>query len=516
MRSVNTDILVIGTGIAGLSYAYKSASHFPGKNILVVTKGEPEESNTRHAQGGVAAVLDRIEDSFEQHIADTLTAGDGLCDREVVEFVVREGPDRIRELFELGAAFDRMESGEPALGREGGHSTRRIVHAGDQTGFEIQRVLMQAVDHCSNIRVLRNHFATDLICDKQGMCTGALLLDPVNEPLAVHATLTVIATGGIGQVYEVTTNPTIATGDGIAMAARAGAQLQDMAFVQFHPTALYEPTQNPPFLISEAVRGFGAELRNEGGEAFMQRYDPRGSLATRDIVARAIFFEMQRSGNKSVYLDARHLDIGDFAKQFPVIYQKCRSTGLDLQKDMIPVVPAAHYLCGGVKTDHYGCTGIPNLLCIGESACTGLHGANRLASNSLLEALVFAHRAFEYTRGHEFSAAKRHRPASLPAGEPLPADELHRLRHQLRVLMTQSAGIVRSHTRLQTALLRIGHIESRLGNTRHRSQLELRNMCAVARAIVEDSLARTENRGGFWLGAGDGAPVSAPVELPGP
>lgn len=511
MRTKSVDILVIGSGIAGLSYAYKSAVRFPEKNILVITKGGLEESNTRHAQGGVAAVLDRIEDSFEQHISDTLTAGDGLCDREVVEFVVREGPDRIRELFELGAAFDLNEGGEPALGREGGHSTRRIVHAKDQTGFEIQRVLLQAVGRCNNIGLLCNHLATDLFCDAQGRCAGALMLDAGEEMLMVNAALTVLASGGIGQVYEVTTNPTVATGDGIAMAFRAGAVLQDMAFVQFHPTALYEPGQNPSFLISEAVRGFGAELRNAGGEAFMQRYDPRGSLATRDIVARAIFSEMQRPATRCVYLDARHLNISDFARQFPVIYQKCRSLGLDLQTDMIPVVPAAHYLCGGVKTDHYGCTNIPGLLCIGESARTGLHGANRLASNSLLEALVFAHRAFEYSSRHETSGKKSHPPVPVPAGPSLLPEELHRLRQKLRALMTQNTGIVRSHTQLMAALQQVNEMQMLLGFTPHRAQLELRNMCEVARAIIEDSLTRTENRGGFWLEAGDEAPVSAQV-----
>src|SRR5690606_25654998 len=401
------DFLVIGTGIAGLTYAYKMASRYPDKKVLILTKADAEETNTKYAQGGVAVVRDWQNDSFEKHIEDTLIAGDGLCNEKVVEIVVKDGPERIQELIDLGANFDKEESGDYKLGKEGGHSESRIIHHKDITGWEMERTLLNAVAGMSNIEIINHCFVVDIITQHHlGYlvtkatpdieCYGVYALNQkTNDIETILAKTTYLATGGNGQVYRTTTNPAIATGDGVAMVYRAKGRIENMEFIQFHPTALYEPgLRGQAFLITEAVRGDGGMLRNKKGEAFMARYDERKDLAPRDIVARAIDNEMKTEGTEHVWLDCRHMDQEKFIEHFPNIYEKCKSIGIDVSKDMIPVAPAAHYSCGGIKVDEWGQTSIKNLYAVGECSSTGLHGANRLASNSLLEAMVFAHRCF--------------------------------------------------------------------------------------------------------------------------
>ena len=397
------DVLIIGSGIAGLSVAIKVAQAFPDRRCLIITKQESAESNTRYAQGGIAVVSDLVHDSYEAHISDTLSAGDGLCDRFVVEHVVRHAPLRLRELIEMGADFDRDASGNLVLGREGGHKANRIIHAQDVTGLNISTALLKKACTLPNITILSHHMAVDLITDDavstdggSRLCRGAIVFNQETgslERCLAHAT--VLATGGIGQLYRTTTNPLIATGDGIAMAVRAGARISNMEFIQFHPTALYDPGSSPAFLISEAVRGEGAYLRNSSGERFMFRYHIDGELACRDVVARAIASEIQQGDEPFVYLDCTHIPAATLAKHFPNIFETCLSKGIDLRKDFIPVAPAAHYLCGGIDVDLRSRTTIHNLYACGECSNTGLHGANRLASNSLLEATVFAHNCFE-------------------------------------------------------------------------------------------------------------------------
>jgi len=370
------DFLVIGSGIAGLSYALKAAEK--GK-VLILTKDHESESNTKYAQGGIAAVIDPT-DNTSKHVADTMIAGAGLCDEKIVNIVISEGPDCVRELIESGTRFDKNKNGDYDLAMEGGHSAHRILHYKDATGSEIERA---------------QHHLGELITSKTlGItCYGAYVLNTRSGKIeTILSKITVMATGGAGQVYASTTNPSVATGDGIAMVYRAKGHVRDMEFVQFHPTSLYNPGEHPSFLISEAVRGFGAVLRTIDGAEFMHKYDVRGCLAPRDIVARAIDNEMKMRGDDYVYLDCRHLDRKGFIDHFPTIYNKCSSEGIDLFSKLIPVIPAAHYLCGGIIVDEFGRSTLKNLYAIGECACTGLHGANRLASNSLLEALVFANR----------------------------------------------------------------------------------------------------------------------------
>ncbi len=509
------DFLVIGSGIAGLSYALKVADHFPGKEILIVTKAGESESNTKYAQGGLAVVLDTINDSHEQHIQDTLRAGDGLCDPDIVKAVITEGPHRINELIELGTDFDKDEKGNYHLGREGGHTRNRIIHHKDITGLELELTLLKQIHQMPNIEILSQHFSVDLLTQHHFKvksldnikCFGAYILNPHNGKIeTIEANITLLATGGMGQVYRNTTNPIIATGDGIAMAYRAKARIGDLEFIQFHPTALYYPEPGPSFLISEAVRGFGAILRDGNSKAFMENYDHRKELASRDIVARAIDNELKKSGDECVYLDCRHLDMEEFSNHFPNIYKKCGEIGVDLKNNMIPVVPAAHYLCGGIIVDEYGQTTIENLFACGECARTGLHGANRLASNSLLEAVAFAHRC--YLKSVEIFE-KPSGIFSIPdwrEEETAKPDELILITHnrkELQTLMSDYVGIIRSDERLKRASNRLkilyDETEMLYKRTKISPQLfELRNLITVAYLIVEQSLARKENRGVFY------------------
>ncbi len=510
-----TDFLVIGSGIAGLTYALKIAQQFPQKNVLVITKTSADETNTKYAQGGVAGVMDEAKDSYEKHIEDTLIAGDGLCNEKIVEIVVKEGPERINEVINYGAEFDKNESGEYALGREGGHSEFRILHHKDVTGKELERALLSQLEKYKNIQLINHCFVLDLITQHHLgylitkatpdiCCYGVYVLnEKTNDIETILAKITVLATGGCGQAYRTTTNPKIATGDGIAMVYRAKGRIENMEFIQFHPTALYEPGISPSFLITEAVRGDGGILRNKDSEAFMERYDARKDLAPRDIVARAIDSEMKRTGTEHVYLDCRHIDREKFIHHFPNIYEKCLSIGIDVMQQMIPVAPAAHYSCGGIKTDEWARTSILHLYACGECACTGLHGANRLASNSLLEAMVFGHRAFlnsaEAIDGIGFEAGI---PDWNQRGttEPKEMILITQSVKELQQIMSDYVGIVRTDVRLQRASKRLDLLfdetEDLYKATRVSPQLfELRNIISVGYLIVKGASLRKESRG---------------------
>lgn len=513
----STDFLVIGSGVAGLSYALKVATSCPGRQVTVVTKSDEGESNTKYAQGGIAIVTNTV-DSFEQHLQDTLTAGDGLCDETVAKFVVNEGPRRLEELIKVGVPFDKDRQGKFDLGREGGHVMNRVVHHKDVTGLAIEKALLKAVRHQQNVQVLPHHFAIDLVTehhlqgdgiprDEGTTCYGAYVLDETTGKIKTYTSkITLLASGGAGQVYGHTTNPAIATGDGVAMAYRAKAKINSMEFVQFHPTALYQPGASPAFLISEAVRGFGAKLKTRGGEAFMHKYDRRGELASRDIVAKAIDSELKRSGEECVYLDCRHMDIKQFKVHFPTIYEKCYSLGINVEEDRIPVVPAAHYMCGGIQVDHRGRTTIKRLFACGECAYTGLHGANRLASNSLLEAVVFADRC--YKMGIKEIGTIGDLPP-VPRwddqGTTTPKEKvlISHNKNELQAVMRDYVGIVRSNERLSRAYNRLALLYKETEvlyrqNTLSPQLCELRNLIAIGYLIVKQSLQRKENRGSFW------------------
>ena len=504
------DYLVLGSGIAGLTFALKAAPH---GRVAVVTKKSSAESNTNYAQGGIASVTSK-EDTFEMHVRDTLRAGAGLCNEAVVRTIVEEGPPRIQELIQLGMQFTEREIPNSAgareldLGREGGHSKRRILHAKDITGREIEAALLAACALQPNIHFFENHFAIDLITtrklglDGQNRCLGAYVLPRGSRTVETFAApVVVLATGGCGKVYLYTTNPDIATGDGIAMAYRAGAPIANMEFIQFHPTCLYHPKAKS-FLISEAVRGEGGILKTPEGEAFMDRYHELKSLAPRDIVARAIDTEMKRTGADNVLLDITHKSAPFLMNRFPNIYQTCLRFGLDMTKEPIPVVPAAHYQCGGVVTTVDGETEIAGLYAVGEVACTGLHGANRLASNSLLEALVCAHRAAEQ------SIARPTRLLDVPipawqSGNAEDPDEMVVVAHnwdEVRRLMWDYVSIVRTRKRLQRARSRIAHLQEEIQEYYWDfivtpDLLELRNIATVAELIVACALQRPESRG---------------------
>ncbi|MBJ6366765.1 L-aspartate oxidase [Snuella sedimenti] len=511
---VSTNYLVIGSGIAGLTFSVKIAERFPERKVVIVTKANEDESNTKYAQGGVAVVLDAEKDSFEKHIHDTLVAGDGLCNKEVVEMVVKEGPQRLKELMYWGANFDIAKTGQLDLGKEGGHSEHRVVHYKDITGREIERALLQRAHQLENIQILPHHFAIDLITNHHlvgvngdnDACYGAYVLDQKQGRIfTVKADETLLASGGIGRVYGHTTNPVIATGDGVAMAYRAKALVKDMEFVQFHPTALYEPEGESSFLISEAVRGFGAYLRNKEGHRFMLDYDERAELASRDIVSQCIDNEFKKTGDTHVFLDCTHLDVDAFKAHFPNIYNKCKEKHIDIATQWIPVVPASHYLCGGVEVNKEGKTSINNLFACGECSRTGLHGANRLASNSLLEALVYAHSIFEYHCKQEPEFKQVAIPDWNDEGTVIPKEHIliqHNLK-ELQALMRNYVGIVRSNSRLKKARKRLDLIYNEVEDLYRESKIttslcELRNMVNVAHLIINQSLLRKENSGGYY------------------
>ena len=513
---MQTDFLVIGSGIAGLTFALKVAQDRPDKTITVITKTFSDETNTKYAQGGVAAVWDEDQDDYDKHIQDTLIAGDGLCNREIVEIVVREGPRRVQEIIDWGARFDREPDGDYALGKEGGHSESRILHYKDVTGKEIERALLEAVRRKPNIRIMNHCFVIDLITQHHlGYlvmkstpdieCYGVYVLNLETHAIEkILSGMTLLATGGNGQIYRTTTNPASATGDGVAMVYRAKGRIENMEFIQFHPTALYEPgVKGQSFLITEAVRGDGGILRNQAGEAFMERYDERKDLAPRDIVARAIDSEMKINGTEHVWLDCRHMGQEKFLHHFPNIYEKCRSIGIDVMKDMIPVAPAAHYSCGGIKTDEMGRTSIRNLYATGECASSGLHGANRLASNSLLEAMVFSHRAYlEAVRLADTLQVRNDIPDWNANGTTAPHEMIliTQSLKELQLLMTDYVGIVRTDVRLERASRRLDLLyeetEALYQKTEVSPQLcELRNMITVSYLVVKGAQFRKESRG---------------------
>jgi L-aspartate oxidase len=514
--TMQTDYLVIGSGIAGLTYALKVAKHCPDKTVTVITKSTPDETNTKYAQGGVAVVNDLENDSFEKHIEDTLIAGDGLCNKEVVEIVVKEGPARVQELIDWGAEFDKDAEGDYKLGKEGGHSEFRILHYKDVTGKEMERALLDALKQLPNIQMIHHCFVIDIITQHHLgylvtkstpdiSCFGVYVLNAqTNRIEKLLSKITLLATGGNGQVYRTTTNPSIATGDGVAMVYRAKGRIENMEFIQFHPTALYEVgKRGQAFLITEAVRGDGGILRNINGEAFMERYDARKDLAPRDIVARAIDNEMKITGTEHVYLDCRHMNIDKFKEHFPNIYEKCLSIGIDVTKKMIPVAPAAHYSCGGIKTDEWGRSSIQNLYACGECSSTGLHGANRLASNSLLEAMVFAHRCYvdavnkmdtlnDLPDVPDWSAEGTSQPKEMIL--------ITQSLKELQQVMSDYVGIVRNNVRLQRAMKRIDLLfeetEGLYQTTTVSPQLlELRNMITAGYLIIKGAAFRKESRG---------------------
>lgn len=520
---METDFLVIGSGIAGLTYALKVAKECPEKKVTIFTKTTSEETNTKYAQGGVAGVWDHQNDSFEKHIEDTLIAGDGLCNEKTVEIVVKEGVERIKEIISWGAEFDKEKNGDYALGKEGGHSEFRILHHKDVTGKEMERALLETVKSQPNIEVVTHCFVVDIITQHHLgylvtkstpdiQCFGVYVLNLRTGKIEkVSAAITLLATGGNGQVYRTTTNPVIATGDGVAMVYRAKGRIENMEFIQFHPTALYEAgIKGQSFLITEAVRGDGGILRNNDGEAFMERYDERKDLAPRDIVARAIDNEMKRTGTEHVWLDCRHMNQENFLRHFPNIYEKCRSIGIEVSKDLIPVAPAAHYSCGGIKTDEWARTSIRHLYAAGECASTGLHGANRLASNSLLEAMVFAHRAYlDAVRAIRNEAGgkwedwnRKALPDWKTEGTTAPKEMIliTQSLKELQLLMSDYVGIVRTNTRLARAMRRLDLLHEETENLYKSTEIspqlcQLRNMITVGYLIVKSAEFRHESRG---------------------
>ena len=500
-----TNYLIIGSGVAGLTFAIKIAERFPDRKITIITKANEDESNTKYAQGGIAIVTDETEDSYQKHIDDTLICGDGLCDIEVVKMVITEGPKRLKELIAWGAKFDKTDKGNFDLGKEGGHSQNRVIHHKDQTGYEIERAILEQVHQKENITVLNHYFAIDLITHNN-YCFGAYALhEKTKEVITFKSDFTVLATGGIGHLYGHTTNPVIATGDGIAMAFRANATIKDMEFIQFHPTALYDSSAGSKFLISEAVRGFGAYLRTQKGHRFMMDYDKRGELASRDIISQSIDLELKTSGNDCVYLDCTHLDLDAFIKHFPMIYERCKSVGIDIAKDWIPVVPAQHYLCGGVSVDKNGKTSIENLFACGECSQTGLHGANRLASNSLLEALVYSAKIYEYLTPISIGNNPfKGKLADWNSAEKLEIqpDYLAKIKTELQLLMRQNAGIVRNDVDLPKAKEQLLIWKNEIEDISKTHQIsvalyELLNMITIGNLIVQHSIDRKDNRGGF-------------------
>ncbi len=505
------DFLVIGSGLAGLSFALKVANY--GK-VCLVTKGKLDDSNTKYAQGGIASVTYE-PDNFEKHVNDTLISGAGLCDEDIVRTVVTEAPEQIDQLIEWGANFDRKPDGTFDLVREGGHSENRILHHKDITGYEIERALCEQVLKHPNIEILENYFAVEIITQhhlgklvkryhNDIECYGAYIINfKTRKVKTVLAKVTVMATGGTGNIYNTTSNPVIATGDGIAMVYRAKGIIDNMEFIQFHPTTLFNPNERPSFLITEAMRGHGAILKTLDGEEFMHKYDERGSLATRDIVARAMDNEMKIRGDDHVYLDARHLDPKELMNHFPNIFEKCQSLGIDFTTDMIPVVPGAHFLCGGIRVDKNSLSTIRHLYALGESSCTGLHGANRLASNSLIEAVVFANRAAKHALANfaDYSIQKNI-PDWNDEGTTHPEEMVLITQNykEMQQIMTNYVGIVRSNLRLKRAVDRLDIIFEETEELYKKSTLsqklcELRNMINVGYLVIKSAQARMESRG---------------------
>ncbi|GHT01622.1 L-aspartate oxidase [Bacteroidia bacterium] len=505
------DCLVIGSGIAGMSYALKVADK---ASVALLCKTTLEEANTFYAQGGIASVTLPYDD-FEKHVQDTFVAGDGICDKTVVEKVVREAPQQIKELVRWGVDFDKDAKGEFDLHKEGGHSEFRILHHKDNTGQEIQESLINAIKRHPNIKVFDHHFAIEILTQHHlGQkvtkdtpdieCYGAYVLDEsTNEIHTFLSKVTMICTGGIGCIYQTTTNPLVATGDGIAMVYRAKGLVKDMEFVQFHPTALYNPMERPSFLITEAMRGYGAVLRTQDGREFMQKYDERGNLAPRDIVARAIDNEMKNSGSDFVYLDVTHKDAEETKREYPTIYEKCLSEGIDITKEYIPVAPAAHYLCGGIVVDMNACTTINRLYAAGECSRTGLHGANRLASNSLIEAIVYADAASKHTLEHLSDYVfKENIPEWDDKGTSL-TEEMVLITQEAKEVgayMSNYVGIVRSNLRLERAFERLELLYKETESLFARSIVskdicELRNIINVGYLVIKQAMARKESRG---------------------
>ena len=498
------DFLIIGSGIAGMSFALKVAHK--GK-VALICKTELEEANTYFAQGGVASVTNTLVDNFEKHIEDTMIAGDWLSDRAAVEKVVKEAPSQIKELISWGVDFDKNEKGEFDLHREGGHSEFRILHHKDNTGAEIQDSLIRAVKQHPNITIFEKHFAIEILTQHHlGVtvtrqtpdieCYGAYVLDLKTGKVDTFLSkVTLMATGGVGAIYQTTTNPLVATGDGIAMVYRAKGTVKDMEFIQFHPTALYHPGDRPSFLITEAMRGYGAVLRTLDGEEFMQKYDPRLSLAPRDIVARAIDNEMKNRGDDHVYLDVTHKDPEETKKHFPNIYEKCLGLGIDITRDYIPVAPAAHYLCGGIKVDLDARSSINRLYAVGECACTGLHGGNRLASNSLIEAVVYADAAAKHSLNEDI-------PEWNDEGTQSPEEMVLITQSVKEVgqIMSTYVGIVRSDLRLKRAWDRLDILYEETESLFKRSKAskeicELRNMINTGYLVMRQAMDRKESRG---------------------
>ncbi|MEI7695084.1 MAG: L-aspartate oxidase [Chlorobium sp.] len=505
-EAIKTDVLVIGSGIGGLYFALHAAEY---ASVTIITKKESSTSNTNWAQGGIAATIDS-NDSPELHIADTLDAGAGLCNIDMVSLMVKDGPQHIERLIELGVNFTTSNADILHLGKEGGHSRHRIVHAKDVTGREVENALLDRINSHPNITLLEHHYAIELLTEHHlGIktnditCYGAYVLDSMQrQPKKILAKITMLASGGLGHVYPYTTNPEIATGDGVAMGYRAGAEIANMEFIQFHPTSLYHPHAKS-FLVSEAVRGFGGILKLKNGQPFMQKYDKRLNLAPRDIVARAIDSEIKKSGEECVFLDVTHIDPDKTKEHFPNIYETCLSFGIDMTREMIPVVPAAHFSCGGLRTDDLGKTTLERLYACGEASCNGVHGANRLASNSLLEALVFSWRAaldVEKKLHHLTNSVDF--PDWDDTGTMSPEEWIlvsHNKREAQQV-MNDYVGIVRSDLRLQRAKRRIDFLkeetEAYYKKTRITTQiLELRNIIKVASLIIEGAMKRRESRG---------------------
>lgn len=506
-----TDFLVIGSGIAGLTFALKAARY--GK-VTIITKSALEDSNTKYAQGGIAAVFSE-PDNFEKHIRDTLIAGDGICNEEVVRLVVQEAPARIQDLIDLGVPFDKKKDGTYDLAKEGGHTEYRILHAKDKTGEAIEATLIDKVKNDPNIEIFEHYFAIEILTQHHmgrevkknypGIkCYGAYVADLVNKKVFTFLSkVTVIATGGLGNVYLTTTNPEVATGDGVAMVYRAKGTIENMEFIQFHPTSLYDPEKKPSFLITEALRGYGAILKNISGEKFMSRYDSRGSLAPRDIVARAIDNELKIWGEDHVWLDCTHLNSDGLKDHFPNVYEHCLQRGIDITKDMIPVVPCAHYSCGGIKVDMNGQSNIDRLYALGEVSSTGLHGANRLASNSLVEAVVYSHWAVMHAE---------ERLKDLDFEEKVPDWDYKGTTHleemvlitqslkEVQMIMSNYVGIVRSDLRLERAMVRLEILYNETESLYKRSLIskqicELRNLINVGYLIIKNAMNRKESIG---------------------